>query len=67
MRTTTNEDRSMKRMETILREHSQAYGALCHDGGDGCCEKCGVGLDECPKCKGIGYHRPECPEMEGVL
>jgi hypothetical protein len=41
-------------------EHARAAGRLCRDGGDGCCEACGVSLVECPDCHGRGYHEDTC-------
>jgi len=53
----------------ILREiadaHADEGGDLCSDTDDtGCCSVCGVLLDRCAICGGVGYHRVSCPEVE---
>lgn len=47
-----------KRLEL---EHPAAGGDLCLDDGSGCCGGCGVSLETCPECHGLGYHRDGCP------
>ena len=48
-----------------LQLHAAAGGDACTDAnGDGCCDVCGVHLEDCPDCDGVGYHRAECPQNE---
>lgn len=44
-------------------DHSAHAGAACHDDG---CGGCGVSLDECDACHGVGYHRAGCVESDEV-
>lgn len=45
--------------------HDRAFGSLCADpDGTGCCAECGVGLEQCDTCRGLGYHRPGCPDSD---
>lgn len=43
--------------------HADYAGALCAPGSNGCCRGCGVDLEPCEACGGIGYHRPGCAEI----
>lgn len=46
-------------------DHAAAGGELCHDeNDDGCCDTCGVLLDTCLACGGLGYHRTNCIHSE---
>lgn len=49
---------------TLGEAHAEAAGALCKDDGSGCCGTCGVSLSTCDSCTGVGYHRPDCPQLE---
>lgn len=42
--------------------HSDAAGALCTEDDTGCCTECGVAMDTCAVCNGVGYHRAGCRE-----
>lgn len=50
----------------LLEAHATAAGGLCADDGSGCCGACGVSLDTCPTCQGLGYHRAGCADSEEV-
>lgn len=44
--------------------HADAAGKLCTDDGTGRCRECGVGLDPCDACDGVGYHVDGCAESD---
>jgi hypothetical protein len=48
----------------VISDHASAAGALCTDDGTGCCSTCGVSLDVCEQCSGVGYHQAGCSEVE---
>lgn len=56
--------KSERESRTISARHESAAGALCADDGTGVCKDCGVGLEVCDVCKGTGYHREGCEELD---
>jgi len=49
------------------QDHSDAGGRLCKDeNDDGTCAVCGVGLDKCETCDGLGYHFGGCPDSDAT-
>jgi hypothetical protein len=53
-----------KQIDATTTDHSGAAGTLCHDDGTGCCGDCGVCLEACDECDGIGYHADACPQID---
>lgn len=54
-------DKIVRVLTRTMRPHSEYRGDLCVDFlGTGCCSGCGVSLDTCPTCRGVGYHRSGC-------
>lgn len=51
-------------LDHLIDFHTRAAGSACTDRGDGLCEHCGVILEQCPECGGVGYHRVGCADGE---
>jgi len=58
----TNDERD--RIGTPPADHHLFGGDACTDGGFGACEGCGVVLEPCEMCDGLGYHRDGCQEID---
>ncbi len=46
-----------------LYQWNEILGSLCFEGFEGVCVVCGVGMDLCEVCGGVGYHRQSCAEI----
>lgn len=53
--------------ERLVDEYEHAEDRVCPRCNvpgwiDGCCPECGVDLETCPACNGVGYHAVGCAD-----